>query len=359
MRLMKLLRLAALALSLTLLATACGTDDNSTGEAAANVENCATGVVAGAGSTFVQTIAQEWIKSYGSACAGSTVNYQGVGSGAGIQQFLSGTVDFAGSDVPLSKTEREAAVAKYGSIVELPWAAGGIALAYNLSGVDVQLSPVTVAKIFNGSITRWDDPAIVDDNNGAQMPKLPIQMVHRSDGSGTTQAFTAFLEGTASNVWKLGSSKEIDWPIGQGAKGSDGVTSAVKAAEGTITYVELSYARANNLGVVKVRNGSGEYTAPDAPNVAAALESAALNEDGSVSASYDSTNAAAYPITTVTYVISAKNPSDQSRSALFKSFATYAVSGGQDSAERLFYAPMPTNISTAAAGVLASVGSGG
>ena len=349
--------LAAAALALA----GCGSDDNTDSSNPITtpiVQNCATGAVSGAGSTFVQTIVQQWVKDYTGACTGSTVNYQGVGSGAGIQQFLAGTVDFAGSDVPLSDAELTTAQAKYQAVTQLPWAAGGIAVEYNLPSVtNLQLSASTLAKIFSGTVKTWDDAAVAADNPGVKLPSTPVQIVHRSDGSGTTQAFSAYLAAVAPADWTLGSGKEVKWPVGQGAKGSDGVTAAVKAAEGSISYAEVSFAKANSLGIAKIQNASKAYTAPDAANVTAALASATIDAKLKVSFNYTDTNAASYPISTVSYLITPKAPSDTAKAALLKSFSSFAVTGGQSSAEKLFYAPLPQSLVTAATTATAGIGS--
>lgn len=331
---------------------ACGTDDNGPASAGPTTPSvpasstagsiaCATGTITGAGSTFVQTLAQQWIKDYGAACPGATINYQGVGSGAGVQQFLSGTVDFAGSDAVL-KPEEEAAA---GEVLHVPWAAGGVAVLYHLSGVDdLNLSPKTLAGVFAGTITRWDDAAIAADNDGVALPSTPIQVVHRSDGSGTTKVFTSYLTAVAPDVWKAGADKDIPWPAGQGAKGSDGVSVAVKQADGAIGYAELSFAEANALPVAAIRNAAGAFVKPTADSVAAALREAKVPADLKVEVTYDPSGRAAYPISTTTWAIVHAKPADAETSKLLKSFLLYALGPGQASAASLFYAPLPKEL---------------
>lgn len=348
---------AALALS-TLVLASCGSDDNSNTNASAKPADCATGAVTGAGSTFVQNIALQWVKDYSAACSGSTINYNGVGSGAGVQQFNSGTVDFAGTDVALSQSEKDAAKAKYGDVLTIPWSAGGIAVEFKLAGVtDVQLSPATLAGIFGGKIATWNDAAIAADNPGVTLPSTPIQVIHRSDGSGTTAAFTAYLTAVAPEAWTAGTGKEVKWPVGQGAKGSDGVTAAVKAADGAIGYAEVSFARANQLGVAKIKNNSGAFVAPESANVTAALGAATVDADGKVTLDYKAPDASAYAISTVTYAVVPKKPSDAAKSALLKSFVNYALDGGQNSAAALYYAPLADNVKTSAKTAAQSIGS--
>jgi phosphate transport system substrate-binding protein len=294
----------------------------------------------------VQTIAQQWIKDFGAACPGATVNYQGVGSGAGIQQFTAGTVDFAGSDVVMKPAEQQAAEAKVGPVLHIPWSAGGIAIEYNVSGLsNLQLDASTLASIYAGKIKKWNDPAIAALNSGASLPSEGIQVVHRSDSSGTTAAFTAYLTAAAPTVWTLGSAKDVPWPAGeQGAKGSDGVTAAVKQTEGAIGYAELSFAKTSSLGVAKIKNPAGSYVAPDDKSVSAALASATVPADLKVKINYAPADPAAYPITTDTFVIVPQKPADPAKGKLLKDFILYALGPGQQSSAGLYYAPLPTSL---------------
>ncbi len=350
--------LAAALVTSTLVLAGCGSDTNSSTAKSATPANCATGSVTGAGSTFVQNIALQWIKDYTNSCKGATINYNGVGSGAGVQQFNAGTVQFAGTDVALSQTEKDAAKAKYGDVLTIPWSAGGIAVEYKLAGVtDLKLSPATLAGIFAGKIAKWDDTAIKADNAGVTLPTTPVQVVHRSEGSGTTAAFTAYMTATAPDVWTAGTGKEVKWPAGQGAKGSDGVTAAVKAADGTIGYAEVSFARANQLGVAKIKNAAGEFVSPEGANVTAALSAAQVAVDGKVTLDYKAADKAAYEISTVTYVVVPKKPADAAQSTLLKSFVQYALDSGQASASALFYAPLSDTVKTPAKTAAQSIGS--
>jgi phosphate transport system substrate-binding protein len=352
--------------ALATVAAACGSDDNSassgdattTTSAAGPKIECATAALSGAGSTFVQTAAQQWIKDFSSTCSGASVNYQGVGSGAGIQQLTAGTVDFAGSDVAMKPEEQTAAEAKVGPVLHIPWTAGGIALEYNLDGVsDLKLAPETVAGIFAGKIVKWDDPAIKATNGGVSLPATGIQVVHRSDGSGTTAAFTAYLTAAAGSVWTVGAGKDVPWPAGQGAKGSDGVTAAVKQTKGAIGYAELSFAKGASLGVAKIKNPSGVFVAPDAASVAAALKSATVPADLKVTINYAPTEAAAYPISTTTFVIVPKKPADAAKGKALRAFVLYALGDGQKSVESLYYAPLPAELLTQARTAAESIGS--
>ena len=331
--------------------TACGSDDNTGSNGSATKIDCASGDLKGAGSTFQKNIVSEWIKDYTAACSDATLDYQGIGSGAGIKQLGEGTIDFAGSDSTMKDDEQAAADAKCGSkAVHLPVTAGGIAVAYNLPGVDgLQLSPKTLAGIFQGSITTWDDAAIKADNADASLPSTAITAVHRDDSSGTTKVFSSFLKDTAGAAWKLGADKELSWPAGvQGAKGSDGVSQAAAAAEGGITYVEKSYVdNSTSLAAAKVKNSAGTFASVD--GVTDALAGATVDAKGNdIKVSIDASKVSgdAYPITAVSYEIVCTKGRDAAKTALLKSFLTYAVGDGQDAADEAGYAPLPEGLAT-------------
>jgi phosphate transport system substrate-binding protein len=336
---------------------ACGTDDNSarlaqgrsTGAPVPGANDVAT--LSGAGATFPATIVQEWIKRYRPLAPGVTINYQPIGSGAGIQQLISRTVDFAGSDVPLKESE-VAATGGPGAVVQVPWTAGGVAVEYNLPGVDrLRLTPEAIAGIFAGTITRWNDPAIKAENPNASLPGSGIQVVHRSDGSGTTQVFTDYLKAAAPGVWTFPSGK--DWPAGTagtGAKGSDGVTAAVKQSVGSIGYAEPSYPKQAQLGMALVRNEAGRYTGPDAKAVSAALAAATVNPEGTLKLNFRPVSPDAYPISSTSYLMFYRSAPDAARDTALKHFATWVLTDGQESAEELDYAPLPESVQTSALG---------
>jgi phosphate transport system substrate-binding protein len=350
-------KLAGLALVGAVALTGCGSDNNTSGsgnpkssDGASPSIACDKGDLKGAGSTFQKNIVAQWIKDYTAACTGATVDYQGIGSGAGIKQFGSGTIDFAGSDSTMKPDEQTAADATCGSpAIHLPVTAGGIAIAYNLKDVkDLQLSPVTIAGIFQGTITKWDDAAIKADNPGATLPATAITAVHRDDSSGTTDVLSKFLTADAASAWKLGTGKELKWAAAiQGASKSDGVTQAVAGTEGGVTYVEVSFVESGGLQSAKVKNGAGEYAALDAASVTKALGGASLPDSGNdLKVKYDfaNTTPGAYPITAVSYEIVCTKAKDAAKQALLKSFLTYAVGAGQASAEKAGFAPLPTEL---------------
>ena len=344
-----------MAVAVVLATAGCGTDDNSerlgagrrTGGPVPGAEDQAT--LSGAGATFPATLVQEWIKHYSALAPGVTINYQPIGSGAGIQQLTAGTVDFAGSDVPLKDSE-VAATGGPGAVVQVPWTAGGVAVEYNLPGVrELRLTPAALAGMFAGRITRWDDPAIKAGNPNASLPASGIQVVHRSDGSGTTQVFTEYLHAVAPDVWTFPTGK--DWPAGTagtGAKGSDGVTAAVKQSPGAIGYAEPSYPKQAGLGVATIRNAAGRYVAPTAGAVSAALAAATVRPDGALDLNYAPTDPGAYPISTASYLMFYRSAPDAAEAEALRNFVTWALTEGQELAEGLDYAPLPEPVQAAA-----------
>ena len=353
-------KLAGLAVVGALALTACGSDDTKDSTSSGTID-CATGDLKGAGATFQKNIQDAWIKKYLAACSGATIDYASVGSGAGISQFGEGTVDYAGSDSTMKDEEQAKADARCGSpALHLPVAGGGVSVAYKLDGVDnVQLSPATVAGIFQGTIKKWDDATIKADNPGATLPSTSITAIHREDSSGTTSIFSKYLNKAATGVWKLDEGKELDWPTTvQGAKGSDGVTAAAAAVNGGVTYTELSYVTAAGLKSAKIKNAAGEYLAPDADTVSTALAGAevpASGDDLKVKIDFLANTAGAYPITGVTYVIACSKGKDATKTALLKSYLTYAVGEGQEEAEPNDYAPLPGSLATRVKAVVATL----
>lgn len=335
---------------------ACGTDDNSGSAGGGMVPPkgsiaCGPGSITGAGSTFQKNIELQWIKYYTAACPNAGVQYNGTGSGAGIQAFSDSQVDFAGSDSLLRSTEQPKADQRCGpgnTAIHLPVTAGAVVLTYNLPGItSLRLSAPVVAGIFEGTIKRWDDPRIVADNSGAggiRLPALPIQAVHRSDSSGTTEIFSRFLAADAGVAWTLGFGKELRWPGGQAAKGSDGVTAGIKYAAGGITYTELSFAEVNSLPVAQVK-GKGEFVDATGDSISRALASAKVDQskgDLRVTIDYATTAPGAYPVSGVTYVIVCNR--GNAKAASLRAYLGYATGTGQDAAPRLGYAKLPATI---------------
>jgi phosphate transport system substrate-binding protein len=328
---------------------ACGSDDsnsstNSSGGSSASASVTAT--LNGAGSTFAAPIYQQ----VGSDLKdkGLTINYQGVGSGAGVSQFAAGTVDFAGSDPALADEDK--AAIKKGEAVQIPFALGAITASYNLSGVKsgLKLDGATLAKIYLGKITSWDDAAIKSQNPDVNLPSTKITVVHRSDSSGTTKGFTQFLA-NYSPEWKSGPGvdKDIKWPTGTGAKGNDGVAAAVKQTDGAIGYVEQAYALQNGFTFADVKNKSGKYVAPTLESTSAAAEGIDIPADLGVS-TIDAPGAGAYPIVSQTFAIGYKDACkaglDKNKATGLKTFFNYLINDGQDTIKKLSYAPIPDSL---------------
>jgi phosphate transport system substrate-binding protein len=346
--------LACLALSAALALSACGSDNNepsgssSSGSAAAD---CASGTLNAQGSSAQKNAMADWIKAYQQKCSGTTINYEPSGSGAGIQALIAGTADFAGSDSALKDEEQPKADAKCsgGKAIHLPMVIGPIAVAYNVSGVDnLQLKPATLAQVFAGKIKKWDDAAIKADNPSAKLPSTTIQTVHRSDESGTTDNFTNYLTRSAAADWTFGKAKKWPAPGGTAAKGSDGVASAVKGADGSIGYIELSFAENSSLKMAKIQNGAGEFTELTGESAGKTIGGAKIigqGDDLKMSIDYATKEPGAYPIVLVTYEIVCSKGLAADKLKLVKGLLSYTSStDGQKMLGELGYAPLPESV---------------
>lgn len=341
---------ASIVVGLSLAAAACGGGDSTgTGGSAgggtgtAGSEEQITATLNASGATFPKAFYDEAIVEFSDVQPGITINYAGGGSGKGRTDLQEQQVDFAGSD-GLVKDEDRAAY-KGGEFLYFPTVAAPITVAYNLSGVDgLRLSAPTIAEIFQGEITSWDDPAIKADNPDADLPAEPITVARRSDGSGTTENFTKFLEAAAPDVWTLGSGSTVEWPAGtQGAQGNAGVAGLVKASEGTIGYVDFSDAKATGLSMAAIENKAGKFVEPSLDGVSAALDGAEVNPD----LSYDPINAAgeeAYPIAAPTWILVYENQTDRAKGEAVKAFLSYLYGEGQSLAPEIDYAPLPDSM---------------
>jgi phosphate transport system substrate-binding protein len=297
----------------------------------------------GAGSTFVYPVMGRWIQDFQRTHTNVHINYQSIGSGGGIQQVKTGTVDFGASDAPLTDQE----LGQMSPVIQIPESAGPVCVTYNLPGLlkPLQLSSDTLAGIFLGKITSWEDPKIKQDNPGQGLPNMKITVVHRAEGSGTTDAFTTYLA-AVSPEWaqKVGKGKSVSWPLGLGAKGSEGVTGQVKNAPGAISYVELTYATQNKLPVTAIKNQAGQYVLPSTAGTTAAIDAFKdqLAKDARMPiANPPASAAAAYPISTLTFLIIPKDGKDPKKRAALKQFIQYVVTDGQQTAGDLNYAPLP------------------
>lgn len=298
------------------------------------------------GSTFQQTLEQQWASKYHQAHSDAQITYSGTGSSAGIQQFTAGKVAFAGSDVTMAADEQSAANTACGSTaLTLPITSGGVAIIYNLKGVsNLNLDAATLAGIFMGKITKWNDKAIADANPGANLPDTSIATFHRSDGSGTTSVLSGFLDATAKDVWTLGVNKEFTWPSGQGAVGSSGVVQGVKNTEGGITYAEITYAKQAQLPTAAVEGAKKGYVSISSDTVAKSIGSgfSVTGTAPDLAGVLDFTKMTGYPISTVSYVLVCSKYGNTAEGALVKDYLTYAAGDGQSEADALGFAPLPT-----------------
>ncbi|WP_131768625.1 phosphate ABC transporter substrate-binding protein PstS [Candidatus Protofrankia californiensis] len=355
-----------LAMSAVLGVAACGSDNDEVTTPGApggttSAISCATGSITASGSSAQKNAIDEWVKKYQQACAGSSINYQSVGSSAGRQAFIDGQTAFAGSDSSIKDDQATNAAKRCtgGQLVDLPMVAGPVAVIYNLAGVkELQLSAPTLAKIYSGAITKWNDPTIAADNPGASLPDTAISSAHRSDGSGTTDNFTKYLAGAAKSDWTYGSGSDWKAPGGQGSKGSDGVTQTVKSTPGSIGYVELSYAENAALSTAKIKNGAGEYVAVSTDAASKGLSTAKIAEGSDLKLTFDyaATTSGAYPIYLVAYEITCTKGLPADQAALVKSFLTYTSSkDGQAAIAGLGYSPLPTELQSRVSSVVATI----
>ncbi|SES21627.1 phosphate transport system substrate-binding protein [Streptomyces sp. yr375] len=357
------LSLGALAVSGALALTACGSDDtgssssgssSSSATAAAGSIKCddAKGQLLADGSSAQKNAIDAWVKNFTQACSGVQVNYKGSGSGAGVTAFTQGQVAFAGSDSALKPDAVAASksVCSGGQGIDLPMVAGPIAVAYNVEGVkDLVLDAATIAKIFNGKITNWNDEAIKKLNPSAKLPDQKIQPYHRSDESGTTDNFTKYLIATAKTDWPYSGGKAWQAKGGQSAAGSSGVAQGVKQTPGAIGYMELSYAK-DGLGTVAVNTGAAapvKASSDGATKAVAAAQVVGTGSDLSLKLDYATKADGAYPITLVTYEIVCDKGNKAATLPATKAFLRYIAStDGQGVLSGIDYAPIPDAIIT-------------
>jgi phosphate transport system substrate-binding protein len=310
--------------------------------------------LSGAGATFPAPLYQRWAVEYNRQVPAVKVNYQSVGSGAGVKNFLQGVVDFGASDAAM--TDAEMAKAPRGGAVLVPATAGSVVLAYNLEGVTaLKLPRAALAGIFLGTITKWNDPALVAANPGVALPDRAINVAYRSDGSGTTFVFTQHLAAISPEFdEQVGCDKSVTFPVGVGGKGNEGVTALIKQTPGTIGYVEFGYAEQNKLPVASVENKSGNFVAPTSQSGAAALASVELPENLRIWP-VDPEAPEAYPITTFSWLLLYRKYDDAAQRQALKDFVTYGLTEGQSFAVELGYIPLPESVVAKANAALASI----
>ena len=306
------------------------------------VQKASAQQISGAGATFPAPLYQRWSVEFNKIQPAVKVNYQSVGSGAGVKNFIQGVVDFGASDAAMS--DQDIAKVPKG-VVMVPATAGEIVFAYNLPGVkDIKLTREVMAGIYLGTVTKWTDPAIVKENPSLTLPNLAIQVAYRSDGSGTTYVFTQHLSAISPKFNdEIGTDKSVTFPAGVGGKGNEGVTALIKQSPGTIGYVEYGYAKDNGLSMAMLQNKSGNFIAP---NIAAGRETLAtvkLPENLRVWP-VDPEGAQDYPIVSFTWLLCYKKYADEGKLKALKDFINWSLVEGQKFSEELGYIPLPESV---------------
>jgi phosphate transport system substrate-binding protein len=336
-------KLARSALAATLLLAGCGGSSGGGGE---------SDVLVGAGSTFVFPLVAKWIPDY-SKKTGVTITYGPIGSGGGIQQITSNTVDFGASDAPLSPDQADSC----SDCLQVPWALAGTSIPYNVPGAPehLKLTGTVLADIFLGKVGRWNDPAIAKLNPGAALPDLAITPVYRSDSSGTTYNVTDYLS-EVSPTWKseVGTGTSVDFPGGVGGKGSSGLAGILSRTKGGIGYVDAAYSIENNFAYAAIKNRAGNFTLPTTDAVAAAARSLQTVPQSNAASIVDppASAAEAYPISTFTYAIVHEATG---KASSLKHFLTYAIGPGQKFGPPLQFAPLPPKILDVDRGTIARI----
>lgn len=302
-------------------------------------------LINGAGATFPYPLYSKWFAEYGKLKPQVKINYQSIGSGGGIRQFQEKTIDFGASDAPM--TDEQLSQSKE-QIIHIPTVLGAVVLTYNLPETKEQLNFTSdlIADVFMGKVTKWNDPRIKKINPSANLPDTTILVIHRSDGSGTTNIFTDYMA-KVSPEWKdkIGAGTSVNWPLGLGGKGNEGVAGLIKQTEGTIGYVELIYAESNKLPVMAIQNKSGTFVVPSVNSVtAAAAAQKQMPEDFRVSIT-NADGKDSYPLSSFTYLL-IYNPVSGEKGRNIVEFLKWAIKDGQKFAEPLAYAPLPSALVT-------------
>lgn len=299
----------------------------------------------GAGASFPNPIYQKWFTQYSSAHNGVQINYQSLGSGAGIRQVSAGTVDFGASDGPMTDEQLSQAP---GKILHIPTVLGAVVPSYNVSGVkqELKFTPELLAGIFLGKITNWSDPAIAKINPGVKFPNQAIVVAHRSDGSGTTYIFTDYLS-KVSPEWNsaVGKGTSVKWPVGIGGKGNEGVAGTIRQIDGSIGYIELIYAVQNNISYGTVRNKSGNFVKASLESTTAAAAAAAANMPADYRVSITNPDGKnAYPIASFTWLLIPQQSKDANKGRVLRDFLNWMLKDGQREVTELTYAPLPKEV---------------
>jgi phosphate transport system substrate-binding protein len=350
---------ATVAAALMLVAAACGSSSNANaepipgGSSAANPAASASptltpvpmsqGTIVGAGSTFIAPVLTKWGEAY-TGVNGTKLNYQAIGSGGGISAVQSKLVDFGASDAPQSEADL-----KSSGLVQFPMVVGGVVIVVHVNGVSdgqLKLTPDVLASIFMGKTTQWNDPSITKLNPGVSLPAAKINVVHRSDGSGTTWIFTHYLTDAAGGIWTAGADKTVTWPIGIGGNGNAGVASSVQHVGNSIGYVEYAYAKQTGMTATQLQNKAGDWVKPST----ASFSAAAANADwkGALPSMYvvlvNQPGAGSWPITGATFMLVQKEQSDAARAKDMLDFFNWSYTSGASAATALDYVPLPASV---------------
>lgn len=344
---MKVIRSITLVLLLCLVCQACFSGRRGKGDVIK---------IQGAGSTFINPLMQKWVSEYGNLNSNIRIDYQSIGSGGGIKQVKEKTIQFGATDVAMKDEDLASATSP---ILHIPVILGAVVLTYNLEGVDqtLKFSPATIADIFLGKITTWDDQRIKDDNPGVSLPSVPLTVVHRSDGSGTSAVFTNYLS-KVSPEWKekIGEGTSPSWPVGLGGKGNEGVTGQVKQTPNTIGYIELAYAIKNKMPVAQIKNKAGNFVVPNFESVTIAAAETLEETPEDLRATI--TNAGgqnAYPISSYVYILVYRDQVDETVGKTLVDFLTWGINDGQRFAQALYYSPLPQGMVKRASAKIAAV----
>ncbi len=299
--------------------------------------------ITGAGATFPYAIYAKWAEAY-QAVTGNKVNYQAIGSSGGVKQIKAKTVDFGGTDAPLKQSDLDAA-----KLVQFPSVMGGVTVVMNVPGIasgKLKLDGVTLADIFRGAITKWDDPAIAKLNPDVKLPNMAITVSHRSDGSGTTYAFTHYLaKQSAAFMREVGAGNTVNWPSNAvGGKGNAGVAANIQKIRGTIGYVDIADAMKNNMHYIALKNRAGNYIVPNQQAVADAAAGADFKVEGMAPDLLDQLHKNAWPITTATYILAYEKGSDPAKQKEVVNFFTWSLNNGQRMAADLGFVALPPSV---------------
>jgi phosphate transport system substrate-binding protein len=355
---MHTMRNVALAMLGIGLLAACGGGNKSASSDSTKATSSGGVDLTGAGATFPYPIYYKWFSDY-AASSGVKINYQSIGSGGGIKQLQEGTVDFGASDAPMSDSDMVRA--KGGKVLHFPTVLGADVITYNLPGVTapLRLTGELISSIFRGDIKKWNDPRLASINPGTKLPSQDVLVVHRSEGSGTTFIFTDYLT-TVSPAWAKGPGrgKDVQWPVGLGGKGNEGVAGQVKQTPGSVGYVELAYAKQNQLPAALVQNGNGKFVEPTIASISAAAEGAISKLGPDTDYRLSVVNASgddSYPISSMTWLLVYERQPDAVKGKKLVDFLRWMYTTGQQSAASLDYAPLPASLAERLAARLTAI----